>query len=140
MKQKYFLLIGLLLIVLAGCQGQGATMVLLDEEISFISISESNGYGDINEDILYQFNQQDQVLFFKHVITTASQQDSNVELSHPDFDIMVNYGEDFPVHAIHLWLGEEDESSTLMYMVDDDKTTYITTPKDTNELRNLFQK
>lgn len=39
-------------IALIGCQlQQGETMVLLDEKISEIKISESNGTGEMNEEI-----------------------------------------------------------------------------------------
>lgn len=50
---------------------------------------------------------------------------------------MVEYEGGFPTHAIHLWLGEENEKSTLMYMVGEGET-YITSSKTTNQIRKLI--
>ena len=50
---------------------------------------------------------------------------------------MVEYDDGFPTHAIHLWLGEEDEKSTLMYMVGEGET-YLTSLRTTNQLRELI--
>lgn len=57
----------------------------------------------------------------------------------PDYDVIVSYGDRFPKHAIHLWLGDEDEKSTLMYMVGEGET-YITSAKATNQLRDIILK
>jgi hypothetical protein len=50
---------------------------------------------------------------------------------------MVEYEEGFPTHAIHLWLGEENEESILMYMVGEGET-YLTSSKTTNDLREII--
>jgi len=50
---------------------------------------------------------------------------------------MVAYDGGLPTHAIHLWLGEENEKSILMYMVGAEET-YLTSSKTTNQLRELL--
>ena len=44
-----------------------------------------------------------------------------------------------PTHAMHLWLGEENEKSTLMYL-QDDNIVYFTSVKSTKILRDLILK
>ena len=56
--------------------------------------------------------------------------------SKPDNNVMVEYDGGFPIHAIHLWLGEEDEKSTLMYMVGEGET-YLTPSKDYRSTKGI---
>ena len=138
LKVLYSLLLFLGFSVSVGCQlQQENTMVLLDEKIKGIKISKSNGIGDVNQDGIQSFTDKHSIKTFEKAIKTAMKQTSDVETTKPNFDIMVEYEGGFPTHAIHLWLGEENEKSTLMYMVDGEET-YITSSKVTNQLRDLI--
>ena len=56
---------------------------------------------------------------------------------HSEALAKIKYDGDFPTHAIHLWLGEEGEKSTLMYMVGEGET-YLTASNFTDEIRELM--
>ncbi|NLY80823.1 MAG: hypothetical protein GX072_13320 [Lysinibacillus sp.] len=112
-------------------------MVLLDEKIAVVNISKSSGVGDVNLDIMLSFDDEDSIQVFKNAITTAIKKPTNVGQTKPDYDVLVEYEGGFPTHAIHLWLGEENEQSTLMYMVGEGET-YVTTGQTTNQLRKLL--
>jgi hypothetical protein len=112
-------------------------MVLLDEKVKEINISKSNGVGDMNQDIILSFDNKESIKVFEKVIRTAVKQQSNINETRPDYDVMVEYDGGFPTHAIHLWLGAEDEKSILMYMVGEGET-YLTSIKATDRLRELI--
>jgi hypothetical protein len=138
MKILYFLflLAGLSLIV--GCQNsQGNTMVLLDEKVKEVNVSKSSGVGDMNQDIIFSFNDEKSIKVFEKAIKAAVKQQSDIDETKPDYDVMIEYDGGFPTHAIHLWLGEEDEKSTLMYMVGEGEN-FVTSSKATNQLRELM--
>ncbi len=138
MKVLYPLLLLVGLSFSAGCENnQENTMVLLDEKIKEINISKSNGIGDMNQEIILSFDDKESIKVFEKVIRTAVKQQSNVDETKPDYDVMVEYEGGLPTHAIHLWLGEEDEKSTLMYMVGEGET-YLTSSKSTDQLRELI--
>ena len=132
----------IIILLLAGCQSeQGETMVLLDEKVKAVHIAESNGLGDMNTEILQSFLDEKSISVFEKTILTAKKQSGKIDVSQPEYDLMVEYeaGEgELPTHAIHLWLGEEDERSTLMYIDDDE--VYLTTPAITKKLRTLLIK
>lgn len=138
MKIMRLLLFLLSVTLLGSCQtneGQ-KTMVLLEEEVVEIIISESNGVGNINLEPLMSFDDNRSIKLFENAIRTAVK--SNVSVSRiPDYDIIVSYGDEFPKHAIHLWLEKEGEQSTLSYMVGEGET-YTTSAKATNQLRELI--
>ena len=103
-----FLLAGLSLIV--GCQNsQGNTMVLLDEKVKEVNVSKSSGVGDMNQDIIFSFNDEKSIKVFEKAIKTAVKQKSDINETKPNYDVMVEYDGGLPTHAIHLWLGEEGE-------------------------------
>ena len=138
MKVLYTLLLLMGLCIIEGCQiNQEDTMVLLDEKVKVINISKSNGVGDMNQDIILSMNNRQSIKVFEKAIKTAMNQKSDVNKSKPDYDVMVEYEGGFPTHAIHLWLGEENEKSILMYMVGEGET-YLTSSKATNQIRELL--
>ncbi|MFS0655824.1 hypothetical protein [Bacillus sp. 179-C3.3 HS] len=134
------LIILIMAIALIGCQlQQGETMVLLDENISEIKISESNGTGEINEEIILSIKEEESLDVFEKAITTAVKQPGEVKMPKPDYDVMVEYESEeggLPVHGIHLWLGKDNEKSTFMYLIDD--SIYLTSPQMTKELKRLI--
>jgi len=121
--------------IMVGCQ-RVETMALLDEKISQINISESNGAGEMNDEILLSINDKESLDVFEKVITTAIKQSSKVDKSKPDYDVMVEYEAGLPTHGIHLWLGKENEKSSFMYVTND--SIYLTSPQMTKELRRLL--
>lgn len=139
MKILYSVLLlgGLSFIV--GCQNsEENTMVLLDEKIKEIHVSKSNSLGNMNsQEIIFSYNDEQSIKAVEKAIKTAVKQQSPIDETKPDYDVMVEYDGGFPTHAIHLWLGEEKEKSTLMYMVGEGET-YLTSPNSTNQLRELI--
>ncbi|KOP81151.1 hypothetical protein AMS60_00690 [Bacillus sp. FJAT-21945] len=127
-------------IIMAACQTQQAeTMVLLDEKISEVKISESEGFGGMNEDIILSFKDKKSLDIFEKAITTASKQPGKADISEPEYDVMVEYESnegELTTHGIHLWLGKENEKSTFMYITDD--SVYLTSPQMTEKLRKLI--
>ena len=111
-------------------------MVLLDEKVKEVNVSKSSGVGDMNQDIIFSFNDEQSIKLFEKAIKTAVKQQSDINETKPDYDVMVEYDGGFPTHAIHLWLGDEGEKSILMYMVGGE--TYVTSSKATDQLRELI--
>ena len=138
MRALCFVLFVIGLFVISGCsKDPDYTMVLLDEPIKEVNISESAGIGQMNLDIAFSFEDKNEIKAFERAIKTAVIEHSNTVETKPDYDIMVEYEEGFPTHAIHLWLGEERERSSFMYMVGEGET-YTTTVKVTKQLRELL--
>lgn len=130
----------IIIVLLTGCQSvQGDTMVLLDEKVKVVHISESKGLGKMNTEILQSFTDEKTLNVFEKAITNAQKQSEKMDVSKPEYDVMVEYessnGES-PTHGFHLWLGDENEKSTLMYIEDDE--VYLTTPTITKKLRALL--
>jgi hypothetical protein len=136
-KVLYSVLLLLGLSIIVGCQHNQENMVLLDEKVKEINIAKSGGVGDMNQDIFVSIDDRQSINMFEKAIKTAMKQKSDVNKANPDYDVMVEYEGGFPTHAIHLWLGEENEESILMYMVGEGET-YLTSPKTTNDLRELI--
>lgn len=136
------LLVGILgFLFLVGCQSTfGETMVLMDEPLEAVNISESKGRGDMNMDLLHSFSDKQELDFWERAITTARLQSGDRELTNPDYDVMVEYKPDsdggFPAHGIHLWLGDEGEKSYFMYI--EGAGVYETSARMTNDLREYI--
>lgn len=123
---------------LVACQSElEETMVLLDEKISAVHIAHSEGFGDMNQEIIFTFQDKKTVDLFETAITTAIKKSEGAGSSLPDYDLMVEYEDGYPIHAIHLWLGEKNESSFMKYITDETEV-YETTPKMTNKLREFI--
>ncbi|MCU9614858.1 hypothetical protein OEV98_15040 [Caldibacillus lycopersici] len=140
MKYYFAVLFFIGILFITGCSTDNQ-MVLLEEEISSIDVAISNGAGEMNEDIMHTFNDSESILLFETAITSAKRGESNVVSTKPDYDVVVNYRNGSPSHAIHIWLGEKNEKSTLMYMVDyatGEGQTYVSTLTSTNQLRDLI--
>ena len=136
--KKYVLVMVLLLTLAAGCQSLSQeTMVLLDEPIAEVNVSKSMGFGEINEDLLFNFNDDETIKIFEKAILGAKSIDSKAGLTEPEYDIVVAYEGELPSHAIYLWLGDENEESIMMYLTDEE-TAYMTSVKATNQLRELL--
>ncbi|MCM3706930.1 MULTISPECIES: hypothetical protein [Cytobacillus] len=121
--------------IITGCQS-AETMVLLDEEIREIKVSKSEGLGGINEESFSSFKDRKSITVFEKAIKTAVKQSGNPDISAPQYDIAVEYKGNLPSHGIHLWLGENNENSTFMYITNGD--IYQTSPQMTKKLRSLI--
>ncbi|OLS38370.1 hypothetical protein BTR22_07165 [Alkalihalophilus pseudofirmus] len=113
-------------------------MVLLDENIEHVDVSYSRGGGMINDDILYTYSDKAAIQSFQQIITSARKQPLEITTG-PTYDIVVSYGEQLPLHGIHVWLGEEGEESVLTYLPNFEET-YVTNANTTKQLRKLVEK
>jgi hypothetical protein len=113
----------------------GETMVLLDEKITAVKVAESNGFGGMNEEILKSFEDKQSLKIFERAITSAVEQPGQLDISEPEYDIMVEY-DGAPTHALHLWLGDEGQRSTFMYL--NDEVVYLSSKEMTGKLRELI--
>lgn len=128
----------LLLVLASGCQSPFAeTMVLLEEPIAEVNVSKSKGFGEINDDFLFSFNDDETIKIFEKAILSAERIDGKSNPSVPEYDLVVVYEDELPSHAIYLWLGDEDEASTMKYLTDEE-VAYVTSAKTTNQLRELL--
>ncbi|WP_096155537.1 MULTISPECIES: hypothetical protein [Bacillus] len=126
------------LIYLSACNvNQVDTMVLLNEKVTKVEVSRSNGIGDVNLDILTTYEDKPTIRIFENAIKSAVQKEVTIPKSTPDYDLIIDYGDNFPRHAIHLWLGNDKEQSIMMYMVEGGDT-YVTSMKITKALRDLL--
>ncbi|MBM6618011.1 hypothetical protein [Bacillus suaedaesalsae] len=124
-------------LIVAGCTNQTDTMSLLDEKIEKIEISKSKGMGSVNEEIFLVLDDNESINVMKKVITFAVMNENDIPMKEPDYDVVVSYGDQFPKHAIHIWLGNEGEDTILSYLVEDGGT-YKTSVKNTKKLRELI--
>lgn len=116
-------------------------MVLLNQKVKVVHISESKGLGEMNTEILQSFTDEKSLNVFEKAITSAQKQSEKMDVSKPEYDVMVEYAsskDENAIHGFHLWLGGENEKSTLMYIADDE--VYLTTPAITKKLRALLIK
>ncbi len=129
------------LFLLMGCDMQEAEpMVLLDKKIVEVKISNSKGFGGMNENSFLSIKDKESLNIMEKAITTAMKQPGKADIKDPDYDVMVKYESkegELPTHGLHLWLGEEDEQSMLMYIADD--SVYLTSAEMTRKLRELLQ-
>ncbi|OLS33359.1 hypothetical protein [Bacillus sp. MRMR6] len=137
MKVIFYLCLLLVLVFQVGCQKKQENMVLLDEKVKKINIAISSGVGDMNQEVFLSITDRQSMKVFEKAIETAINKKAEVNNPKPDYDVMVEYEEGFPAHAIHLWLGEENEESIFMYMVGEGDT-YLTSSKTTNQLRAIL--
>jgi len=127
----------ILLICISCGKGNGEIM-LGSSDITKVKVSKSEGFGGINENSFYVFDDLNSLRIFGEEIEAAEKQSEITDMIEPEYDLLVEYGEgeDAPAYFLHLWLGEENSQSTVMYVGHD--TTYRV-PKDLSQkLRRLF--
>jgi hypothetical protein len=137
---KKFMVLVLLIcgvITLVSCQSTKERMTLLDT-INEVSISESGGYGGLNENYSLTINQEETISGFAEVLknTKGINQDIGVTNEKPDYDILIRYANG-DTQGLHLLLGNAGEESVIKY-IGQDKNVFIVSIKDTNELRKLL--
>ena len=136
--KKFFLYIvslTLILVVLVGCQSSIDDEISSDE-ISKVSISNSNNIGNINTDFFMVYEDEEVLEVFQDIFRNAVKQEGIVDISEPNFDLEVTY-EEGNKGEYHLWLGEKDQNSTLMNS-EDTHTIYSISEEATNQLIDLI--
>lgn len=141
---KYLLLMMTLYMtaLLTGCdkEPEFETMQLLDQKVAEIQISKFENWDDINEDILLSFTDAKDIRVFEEAIRTARKQREDAKRTAPDYDVVVVYTEQYPKHAIKLWLGEEGQESIFSYAFGDREFIYVAAVKHTERMRELILK
>src|SRR5690625_286169 len=91
-------------------------MTLLDK-ITSISISESDGYGGINEKYFLKIDEEANISKIEEVLQNAEgkRQKIDVAKDRPDYDLLIRY-ENGETHLLHLVLGNTGEKSRIMYI------------------------
>lgn len=140
---KHFLTIMLLYMtaLLTGCdKGPGwETMQLLDDEVVEIRISAFELWDEMNGDTLLSFKDTKTVRVFEEAIRTARKQADAAKRTDPDYDVMVIYAQQSPIHAIKLWLGEEGQESVFSYgFKDGEEAVYVASAKHSDRMRELI--
>ena len=120
-------------IVLMGCQTNDSD----SDDIVKVSVSESREFGKINTDFFGVYEDEETVDMFEELFEDAVKQDGIVDISAPEFDIEAEL-ENGSKKQLHLWVGEADQRSNLMY-VEDTNTIYLTPAEDTNWLIELLK-
>lgn len=132
-----------MVVLLCACQQiEGETLALLDEPIAEIRVTESRGIqitGEEETETLYIFSDSEDIAVLEKALTTAVLQEEFVPPTDPDFNVYVHYEEELPVHALHLWLGNDEEQSLLMYMIDESQSMYVVSSEMSQQLRALFK-
>ncbi|RLL48408.1 hypothetical protein D8M04_03870 [Oceanobacillus piezotolerans] len=132
----------LLLIVFCGttlmaCQSLNKELRLFDN-VSKISISNSNGYGGLNENYFDSIDQTEEVASFGNILknTNVIYQKVDVKNEKPDYDILVQY-ENGDTHGLHLVFDNEREESIVTF-IGHEEVVYIISSQDTIRLKELL--
>ena len=139
MKKLFLLLfLSFCTLTLFACQSQSEEMKLLGN-ISEISISESNGYGGLNEKYFVSINQAESIVVFGEVLQNAKEKNQDVDVTNgkADYDILMRY-ENGGTYGLHLILGNAGAESKVMY-IGHEKIGYNISPEDTNKIRNFLE-
>lgn len=124
-------------LLLFACQSQNKQMTMLDD-ISSISIFESDGYGGINENFVTTIDKDTIISRFEEAFKDAEgrKQKVDVDTEKPDYDILIRY-ENGETHGLHLVLGNTGEKSRVMY-VGHENNGFDISPEGTKGLRGVL--
>ena len=124
-------------LLLFACQSQEEEMTLLDN-ISSISISESDGYGGVKENYFMKIDEDAILSKFEEVFKKAEGRKQKVDVvkEKPDYDILVRY-KNSETHLLNLVLGDTGEKSRVMY-VGHENTGFDLSAQDTDVLRGIL--
>ena len=108
MKRLFMIMMLYMIALLVGCDKDSGweTMQLLDEQVVEIRISDFETWDEMNGDTLLSFKEAKDVRAFEEAIRTARKQPDDAKRTDPDYDVMVVYAQQSPIHAIKLWLGK----------------------------------
>ena len=135
MKKMWLVVLTLLVVPIAlmGCQTDDSDA----DDIVKVSVSESREIGKINTDFFGVYEDEETVDMFEELFEDAVKQDGIVDIVSPEFDIEAEL-ENGSKKQLHLWVGEADQRSTLMY-VEDTNTIYRTYSEHTDWLIGLLK-
>lgn len=121
--------VGLLLFLLIACAP--------NDQWTKVSLAHSEVIGQINLEFFNEFEDKESVETFKSLFENAVQQEGIVDISNPDYDVVV-VDDEGKTHEMHLWIGESDEKSALMWL-DDTNTIYLIPEDGTKQLIELVE-
>lgn len=76
---------------------------------------------------------------FEEAIRAARKQPDDAKRTDPDYDVMVIYAQQSPIHATKLWLGEEGQENVFSYGFRGwEEAVYVVSAKHTNRMRELI--
>ena len=136
-RRTFLIVISMILIpvILVGCQSKDDVKVS-NTEITKVSISDSEGFANINTDFFAVYKDEETLETFKNVFANAIKKPGVVDIIEPEFDLEVIY-KDGNKQGYHLWLGEKDGRSTLMKL--EDTHTIYSISEETNQLIDLIK-
>ena len=123
-------------VILIGCQSNNKNS-LPDENISKVSISKSNGFGQVNSDFCTVYEDKATLNLFRNAISNAVKVEGIADMAEPEFDIKVVYTNGNK-QGYHLWIGGKGQISTLMN-VKDTHSIYSISEEITNQLVILIK-
>ncbi|ETT65670.1 hypothetical protein MHI43_05195 [Paenibacillus sp. FSL H8-0457] len=141
MKRLLMIMMLYITALLVGCEKEPGweTMQLLDEQVAEIRISAFETWDEMNGDTLLSFKEAKDVRAFEEAIRTARKQPDDAKRTDPDYDVMVVYAQQSPIHAVKLWLGEEGQESVFSYGFKDwGEDVYVVSAKHTDRMRELI--
>lgn len=114
MKKRFWMTVLFLFVpfVLIGCQSNTASENVA-AKIAKVSISHSKGFQELNTDFFVEFEEEVVLEMFEDLLANAVQQEGIVDMAEPEFDVEILY-EDESTQQFYLWLGEPNQTSTLM--------------------------
>lgn len=137
MRRTFLLLIlSFCTFLLFACQSQDEELTLLDN-ISSVFISESDGYGGLNENYFMTIDDDARIRKFEGILKKADGKKQKVDIINgaPDYDMLVHY-ENGETHGLHLDLGTPGEKSRIMY-IGHENNGFDVSPEDTETLREI---
>ncbi|MGG1684277.1 hypothetical protein [Pseudalkalibacillus sp. NRS-1564] len=126
-----------ILFTLLGCQSETKEMVVLDK-ITKISVSNSEGFGGLNENYIFSSQENKITSIFEGTIERSTLVNKEISQVTPDYDILVEY-ENQDTQGLNLILGSSDQESYLTYIGYEDKV-YRISRSDIEIVRGLLKK
>lgn len=124
-------------VALLGCQSENKEERLLEGNITKVSLSKSEGFGQLNSDFIVVFKDEQALETFRRVLSNAVQEEAIVDMVKPAFDLEIIY-ENQNKQGFHLWIGKKGQKSTLM-KTNNTHTIYTISAEMTNRLIDLVQ-
>ncbi|WP_273851837.1 hypothetical protein [Guptibacillus spartinae] len=124
-----------ILFTLLGCQSENKEMVVLDQ-ITKISVSNSDGFGGLNENYIFSSQENKLTSSFEEIIERTTLVNKELSQVTPDYDILVEY-ENQDTQGLHLILGSSDQESYLTYIGYEDKV-YRISQNDIERIRGFL--
>lgn len=139
MKRTFLLLVlSFSMFLLFGCKAPEKEITLLDN-ISSISISESDGYGGMNEKFVMIIDKDPFISEFEKILKHAKEKrlKANAHKEKPDYDILIRY-ENGGSQGLHLELSNTEGISRIMYIGHENKAFDVSS-EDTKKLRDFIE-